>query len=229
MPMKFRISSEYGVLEEIRGGRVHRGIDLAMPRGTELHSIADGTIEKVINNKLMGNGVYVRTESGDVHVYGHLDKVSVHPGDHVNAGELIGLSGNTGHSTGPHLHFALLHDGHVADPTSLVNAVQHYSGDIAGPSFLGIKGPALMIAERVPHSIGEAVKDQVAHSMAAHVLDWLQAAATVLYELSYGAGLIGCAALIILGTVGLKNGYRWAGLTFTSVALIRYLLGGVAK
>jgi hypothetical protein len=86
-----------------------------------------------------------------------------------------------------------------------------------------------MIAEKVPHSIGDAVKDQVAHSMAAHVLDWLQAAATVLYELSYGAGLIGCAALIILGTVGLKNGYRWAGLTFTSVALIRYLLGGVAK
>ncbi|GGF88702.1 M23 family metallopeptidase [Paenibacillus abyssi] len=225
--MKFRVSSEYGVLEEIRGGRVHRGVDIAMPRGTELHSIADGTVERVVNygGERLGRGIFVRTDSGDLHVYGHLDKVSVETGDHVDAGALIGLSGNTGHSSGPHLHFALMHDGQYADPTHLVDRLQHFSGDIDGPGIFGIKGPAVWIAERAAGSAKEHVKSSVQE----HVYQFLSDAGAVLLDLSYGVGLVGCALLIVLGAVGLRSGYRWSAVTFVSYALIRLLLGGAAR
>ena len=225
MPMKFRVSSPYGVLEEIRDGRMHRGIDLAMPKGTELHSIAEGTVERVVHHTGgLGNGVYVRADNGDVHVYGHLESISVKPGSHVDAGELLGISGNTGHSTGPHLHFGLIRDGKSADPTPLVDAVQHYSGEIAGPSVLGIKGPAALFYE---HTVG-AAKDHVKSELQHRIIEWLGAAADVALDLSYAVGLVGCAVLIILGAIGLKDGYRWSGITFGSYAIIRLLLGGTS-
>jgi len=225
MPMKFRISSPYGVLEEIRDGRVHHGIDLAMPQGTELHSITEGTIERVVHHTGgLGNGVYVRADNGDMHVYGHMDSVSVKPGAHVDAGDLLGLSGNTGHSTGPHLHFGLIRDGKSADPSALVDAVQNYSGEIAGPGIFSVKGPAALIYE---HTVG-AAKEHVKSEVQSHIIEWLGAAADVALDLSYAAGLLGCAVLIILGAMGLRDGYRWSGITFGAYALIRLLLGGTS-
>lgn len=225
VPMKFRVTSEYGVLEEIRNGRVHHGIDLAMPRGTELHSIAEGTVERVVNygSENLGNGVFILSEDGGIHVYGHLDQVIVHRGDHVDAGELLGLSGSTGHSSGPHLHFGLIKDGHFTDPSSLVDAVQHYSGEIAGPGIFKVKGPATWIAEK---AIDGSLKEHVKSNIQEHIQAFLVDAGEVLFELSYAIGLIGCATLIILGAMGLKDGYRWSGLTFGACALIRLLLGG---
>ncbi|MGM0882575.1 MAG: M23 family metallopeptidase [Bacillota bacterium] len=225
-PMKFRISSEYGVLEEIRNGRVHHGVDLAMPRGTELHSIAEGTVWRVVDygSENLGKGVYVRTDDGDIHVYGHLDSINVRRGEHIDAGELIGLSGNTGHSSGPHLHFGLIKDGHFDDPAPLVDAVQHYSGEIAGPSIFAVKGPAMYLYEHAAGTAKEHVKSEVQR----HIMEWLGQAASVALELSYAFGLIGCAVLIILGAMGFKDGYRWSGLTFGGYALIRLLLGGTS-
>lgn len=225
MPMKFRITSQYGVLEEIRDGRVHTGVDLAMPKGTELHSIAQGTVERVVHHSGgLGNGVYVRSDDGDIHVYGHLDSVSVHQGDHVVVGDLLGYSGSTGHSTGPHLHFGLIHDGHAADPSPLIDAVQNYSGEIAGPSILGIHGPATLMMQ---HAAGPIVK-HITHSMTTHVIHWLHEAGMVILDLSYGLGLISCATLIILGALGLRDGYRWSGLVFGAYSLIRLLGGGAS-
>ncbi|MFC4103584.1 M23 family metallopeptidase [Paenibacillus xanthanilyticus] len=226
-PMKFRISSEYGVLEEIRDGRTHNGIDLAMPRGTELHSIAAGTVERVVDygDERLGKGLFIRTEDGDVHIYGHLDRIAVTSGERIDTGALIGFSGNSGHSTGPHLHFALMHDGQYADPSPLVGALQHYSGEITGPSFLAIKGPATWFAEKaVDHA-----QSHVVSGMKAHVLDFLHDAAGIIVDLSYGVGLLTCAVLIILGALGLRDGYRWSGLTFGIYALIRLVLGGITR
>jgi murein DD-endopeptidase MepM/ murein hydrolase activator NlpD len=220
MPMKFRISSQYGVFEEIRNGRMHAGVDLAMPTGTELHSIASGTVERVVHHTAgLGNGVYVRAGNGDVHVYGHLNKVNVHQGDRVSAGDLLGYSGNTGHSTGPHLHFGLLHKGQIADPSALIDSVQYYSGEIAGPALLGIKGPATVMFQN-------PIVKHVTHSATTHVLSWLREAGMVIFDLSYGICLVGCAALIILGALGLKDGYRWAGMTFGIYSVIRLFGGG---
>ncbi|MGG1638254.1 M23 family metallopeptidase [Paenibacillus sp. NRS-1760] len=226
--MKFRISSEYGVMEEIRNGRVHHGIDLAMPRGTELHSIAEGTVERVVDYGAtnLGKGIFIRSEDGSIHVYGHLDKVIVHRGDHVDSGDLIGLSGNTGHSSGPHLHFGLIKDGHFTDPTPLVEAVQNFSGEIAGPGIFQVKGPASWIIDK---AMDGSFKEHVKSNIQEHIHDFLVDAGAVLFELSFSIGLIGCASLIILGAMGLKDGYRWAGLTFGACALVRLLLGGSAS
>jgi murein DD-endopeptidase MepM/ murein hydrolase activator NlpD len=227
MPMKFKITSEYGVLEEIRHGRAHTGVDLAMPRGTELHSIAEGTIERVVNNSSLGKGVYVRTDNGDVHLYGHLDSVKVRVGEHVDKGDLLGFSGSTGHSTGPHLHFSLLHNGHYVDPSDLTAAVQHYSGEIAGPSILGIDGPASWVVKKAAKHILNA-ETQVIHSIRDHILNFLYETSLAIVELSYGIALVGTATLIILGVMGLRNGYRWSSLTFGVYTLIRLLGGGLS-
>ena len=136
-PMKFRISSEYGVLEEVRNGKFHNGIDLAVPKGTELHSISNGTIERVVDygSQNIGKGVIIRTEQGELHVFGHMDNISVHKGDVVQVGDLIGFSGNTGHSTGAHLHFGLIKNGNFSDPSSLIPDLQHFTGNINQHAF----------------------------------------------------------------------------------------------
>ncbi|MGU3469874.1 M23 family metallopeptidase [Paenibacillus sp. D51F] len=227
MPMKFHVSSEFGVMEEIRSGREHRGVDLAMPRGTELHSITSGTVERIVDHGAdnIGRGVIVRTDSGDLHVYGHMDSVSVHAGERVYPGELLGMSGNTGHSSGPHLHFGLIKDGGFADPSGLIPDLQRYSGEIAGPAILGVKGPAWWIAEKA----AGAAKEHVTHSFRDHLFDWLTEIGGIILNLSYGAGLIGCTVLIILGAIGLRDGYRWSGLLFGVYSLIRLIGGGISR
>lgn len=225
--MKFRITSKYGAIEEIRHGRAHTGLDLAMPRGTELHSIADGTIERVVHNSSLGNGVYVRANNGDVHLYGHLDSVKVKVGEHVDKGELLGFAGSTGHSSGNHLHFSLIRNGHYTDPSSLVDAVQHYSGEIAGPSILGVSGPASWVAKKAAKHVADA-EDHIIHGVKNHIIDFLYETSLAVVELSYAIAIVGTATLIILGVMGFDKGYRWAGLTFGVYALIRLLGGGLS-
>jgi hypothetical protein len=147
-----------------------------------------------------------------------MDSIRVKVGQHIEPGGLLGLSGSTGHSTGPHLHFSLLHGGHYADPSHLTAALQHYSGEIAGPSFLGITGPASWV---VKHA--QKAGEHALHSFSQKVLDVLYEIGLACVELSYSICLIGCASLIILGALGHKNGYRWAGLTFGIYTLIRWL------
>jgi hypothetical protein len=115
--MKFRLSSEYGELSPVRD-HVHRGIDLAMPEGTPLNSLFSGVVERIVNTEgSLGKGVIVRFTDGSHGIYGHLSQINVKEGALIKAGEIIGLSGNTGHSTGPHLHFSLKENGHFVDPT----------------------------------------------------------------------------------------------------------------
>lgn len=223
MPMKFRISSEFGALEEIRHGRAHTGIDLAMPKGTELHSITNGVIERVLHNhKSLGNAVYVRTGSGDLHLYGHLDKVAVHKGDMVTAGKLLGFAGSTGHSTGPHLHFSLLHNGHYADPSHLVGALQHFSGEIAGPAILGITGPAQWVGKKIAKHTEKAL-DSATNHIKESIINFICDLGEAILDLSHAAALLSVIMLVILGVMGYKPGYRYAGITLGVYALIQYL------
>lgn len=224
MPMKFRISSEYGAMEEVRNGREHNGVDLAMPKGTELHSITSGTVERVVDHgsDSIGKGVLIRTEDGDLQIYGHLDKVMVRTGEHVSAGDMIGLSGNTGHSSGPHLHFGLMRDGQFADPTAMVKDLQHYAGSAPDrPGLFDFKGSAFYLFDGAKEHARQTIRD--------NIMDWLQVTAGVVVDLSYCIALIGCGALIILGALGLQNGYRWSGVLFGSYSIIRLLLGGAAS
>lgn len=130
--MKFRLSGAFGELSPVRDGRTHTGIDIAMPQGTELRSICEGVVQRVVDygNNNIGKGVIIKSNDGTYHIFGHMSKVDVQKGTVLHEGSYIGLSGNTGHSTGPHLHFGIqAPDGHFIDPTSHFDQLVAASGN----------------------------------------------------------------------------------------------------
>lgn len=93
----------------------HKGTDFAMPIGTPIVSPADGRVEKVGNHPLAGRYVVIRHDNGYRTRYLHLSRQLVSRGERVGMGERIALSGNTGRSTGPHLHYEVLVDNQAVD------------------------------------------------------------------------------------------------------------------
>jgi murein DD-endopeptidase MepM/ murein hydrolase activator NlpD len=83
----------------------HKGIDIGVPVGTPVLAAADGVVTFVGQQNGYGNHVEVRDADGSVTTYSHLSAFAATVGQPVQAGQLIARSGNTGHSTGPHLHF----------------------------------------------------------------------------------------------------------------------------
>ena len=84
----------------------HTGVDFAVPSGTEIVAVADGKVENANWGKSYGIQCVQKVASGWV-IYAHLSKLDVKPGDVLKAGQRIGASGNTGNSSGPHLHFEM--------------------------------------------------------------------------------------------------------------------------
>jgi murein DD-endopeptidase MepM/ murein hydrolase activator NlpD len=113
-----------------RGLFMHEGVDFAVPIGTPVYAASDGTIEKA--GPYAGYGNYVRIDHADglATAYGHLSRFApgIRPGVHVAQGQLVAFSGNTGRSTGPHLHFEVLDDGRPVDPLTHAKISQ-----LAGP------------------------------------------------------------------------------------------------
>jgi len=87
----------------------HRGVDYTIPVGTPLKAVGRGTIVRVYESKILGHVVelrtYVTAEKIRIFAYCHLDKTEVKVGQQVKQGDIIGHSGNSGTSSGPHLHF----------------------------------------------------------------------------------------------------------------------------
>jgi hypothetical protein len=127
--MKFKITSPYQAIESFRS-YPHKGIDINFPNGTELHSLLDGVVEKVLHLKdNVGNAVLVKFDNGTTGIYGHMSKISVTEGQKVHAGDLLGLSGNSGTTVGTnggyHLHFGLkdTSSGEFVNPTEHADAI----------------------------------------------------------------------------------------------------------
>jgi murein DD-endopeptidase MepM/ murein hydrolase activator NlpD len=100
-----------------RWGRLHAGEDFAVSIGTPLASMSTGTVKFAGAMSGYGNMVEVRYWDGTVSRYGHMSRVSVNVGQAIEPGQIVGLSGNTGHSTGPHLHLEIHPQGGAAiDP-----------------------------------------------------------------------------------------------------------------
>lgn len=122
------ISSPFGASEGFRSSP-HTGIDIPLEADTILQTIADGVVTKVFDGSTaIGKGVAIKTKEGLTHIYGHLNQTSVAVGEKVHAGDVIGLSGNTGNVVGEnggyHLHFATQNpDGSFADPTHLADEI----------------------------------------------------------------------------------------------------------
>jgi hypothetical protein len=109
----------------------HNGIDFKMQIGEPIRSIKDGVVTiKNFGDKLSGKTVIVKWEDGRQCVYGHLNDFTVQNGQYVHAGDLVGHAGNTGFSTGSHLHFALKENGHFIDPSSYISDIQNMNTHI---------------------------------------------------------------------------------------------------
>lgn len=95
---------------EQRGNREHAGIDIAVPENTPLIAPVSGVIVSAQTDSGYGNFIDLRTPDGKILRFGHLNSMGVKEGQQVIAGQVIGKSGNTGRSTGPHLHFEVRND-----------------------------------------------------------------------------------------------------------------------
>ncbi|HHG3381592.1 TPA: peptidoglycan DD-metalloendopeptidase family protein [Vibrio parahaemolyticus] len=118
-----RISSSYGSrINPISGRRhVHTGIDLTCKRGEEILAPADGVVETVRpGNKGYGNYLTLRHSFGFSSSFAHLNKFNVKSGQFVSKGDVIAQCGNSGNSTGPHLHYEVRFLGRTLNPQSLM-------------------------------------------------------------------------------------------------------------
>jgi murein DD-endopeptidase MepM/ murein hydrolase activator NlpD len=104
-----------------RRGRRHQGVDLPLKTGDPIYATFTGRVRLSKYMGGFGNLIVIRHENGIETFYGHLSKRNVEAGDWVNAGDVIGLGGSTGRSTGPHLHYETRYNGFAFDPQWLVN------------------------------------------------------------------------------------------------------------
>lgn len=104
-----------------RRGRRHQGVDLPLSTGAPIYAAFPGKVRVSTSMRGYGNLVVIRHENGLETFYGHLSRRDVQSGDFVNAGDVIGLGGSTGRSTGPHLHFETRYMGYAFDPQWLID------------------------------------------------------------------------------------------------------------
>ena len=102
------------------GDEAHPGLDVAVPIGTPIRASGGGVVRETGNDVEYGRFVLLEHPDGFRTLYGHASRLLVTRGDTVGAGQVIALSGSTGRSTGPHLHFEVRRDGRSIDPRSLV-------------------------------------------------------------------------------------------------------------
>lgn len=118
------VTSPFGRRDDpfLEGMAFHPGIDFRAASGSDVHATGDGTVIHAGWAGGYGNMVEVDHGNGVTTRYGHLSKIAVHKGDHVMVGAVLGESGSTGRSTGPHLHYEVRLDGHPVDPSRLLDA-----------------------------------------------------------------------------------------------------------
>ncbi len=118
-----RLTSNFGYRKAPTKGAstYHKGVDWAVSTGTPVYASSGGTVVKASWGSGYGNVVYINHPDGKQTRYGHLSKILVSVGQTVKQGDLIAKSGNTGVSTGPHLHFEILVNGSQVNPLNYLN------------------------------------------------------------------------------------------------------------
>lgn len=122
-PVEAPITSGFGL--RFMGIRpdIHRGVDLDVPTGTEIGAMAEAQVRFAGVMSGFGNVVWLDHGGGILSVYAHLSEVRVRAGEHVGAGDVLGLSGASGSVTAPHLHFEVWRWGREVDPIPLLGGL----------------------------------------------------------------------------------------------------------
>lgn len=122
LPVNGEITSTFGTrIHPITNkSETHTGVDIAVAEGTEVKAVYEGTVEEIKDDDELGIVVVINHDNGFKTIYGHLSEIKVNEGDKVAKDSVIALSGNTGISTGPHLHFEVLYNDESVDPSSLL-------------------------------------------------------------------------------------------------------------
>ena len=169
----------------------HEGIDLPWPLGTPVPAPAAGTVTQAGWNDGYGNSVTVKLANGEEMLFGHLSVIGVKVGQAVGYGDVVGLVGSTGASTGPHLHFQLMDSaGNPIDPAGLLAAAKQ-SAQAVGAVLVG-----------TPASLGSSIASGVGQWLSAQLAglvgqtDLKHAAAVV-------AVILVALLLIDMGAIGL--------------------------
>lgn len=142
-----------GVISDIYGSRhgSHKGIDIAAKMGTPIHAVDYGVVSQSYFSNTYGNVVFIKHSTGFETVYAHLQTREVKKGQQVKKGEMIGRMGNTGKSSGPHLHFEIhKHQWTVTKENSIDPFVIFGYGKVGQHIFAGNK--------KIEHAI-EVTKD----------------------------------------------------------------------
>jgi murein DD-endopeptidase MepM/ murein hydrolase activator NlpD len=116
-PIAGRINSDFGW----RRWRWHYGTDIKLQTGDTVRCSFDGLVRIAKRSRSFGYYVVVRHFNGLETIYGHLSKIKVNVNQPIKAGELLGLGGSTGHSTGPHLHYEIRYLGNPINPNDVVD------------------------------------------------------------------------------------------------------------
>jgi len=122
-PVDAPMTSDFGLRFRGMSPDIHRGVDLRVPTGTEVRAMAEGSVRFAGTMSGFGNVVWLDHGGTILSVYAHLSTIRVRPGQHLRRGEVLGLSGQTGDATAPHLHFEIWRGGHEVDPVPLLGGL----------------------------------------------------------------------------------------------------------
>ena len=120
-------TSNFGIRSDpFRGtAAMHAGVDIPGPTGTPIYATADGIVNHAARQGGYGNMVEINHGKGIATRYGHLSKIVVSANGRVRRGQIIGLMGSTGRSTGPHLHYEVRIDGHAVNPVPFLTTADY--------------------------------------------------------------------------------------------------------
>ena len=121
-PISGLVTSHFGWRE----GRLHKGIDIDLNKGDKVKAAFAGKVRFAKYQGGFGNVVVIMHPNGLETVYAHLSRIKVKAGDVVQSGQLIGLGGNTGHSSGSHLHFEVRYKGHALNPGAIISFEENH-------------------------------------------------------------------------------------------------------
>jgi murein DD-endopeptidase MepM/ murein hydrolase activator NlpD len=119
-PVEGPLIAPFGVRWESGGPTIHRGVDIVVPAGTPVYAMSSGEVRFAGTMTDFGSVVWVDHGDAILTVYAHLSEILVVEGQRVTRDEPIGLSGESGNATGPHLHFEIRGRGRQVDPVAML-------------------------------------------------------------------------------------------------------------